>query len=63
MTNEITVVKDESLVITCLLRAMPLPTIIWTKNDQILFNTERFARSILLFLFFEILFNSNLGCQ
>ncbi|CAF3856205.1 unnamed protein product, partial [Rotaria magnacalcarata] len=43
LVNEITRVKGESLVLTCLLRAIPLPTIIWTKNDQVLFDTERIS--------------------
>jgi hypothetical protein len=42
MINEITILKGESLVLTCSLHAIPLPTIIWTKNDQILLNSERF---------------------
>jgi hypothetical protein len=42
MINEITVLKGQSLVLTCLLYAIPLPTIIWTKNDQILLDSERF---------------------
>ncbi|CAF1357382.1 unnamed protein product [Adineta steineri] len=41
MINEITKLNGESLVLTCLLHAHPLPTIIWTKNDQILFDSER----------------------
>lgn len=41
MINEITVLKGESLDLTCSLHAIPLPTIIWTKNDQILLNSER----------------------
>jgi hypothetical protein len=58
LINEITILKGESLVLTCSLHAVPLPTIIWTKNDQTLFDSERFHRyfyrSIFLnlFLFF-----------
>ncbi|CAF0852080.1 unnamed protein product [Adineta ricciae] len=43
MINEITKLKGESLVLTCLLHAVPLPTIVWTKNDQILSNFERIS--------------------
>ncbi|UJR25150.1 hypothetical protein I4U23_006509 [Adineta vaga] len=43
MINEITKMKGESLVLTCLLHAIPLPTIIWTKNDQILSDFERIS--------------------
>ena len=42
MINEVTKLKGESLVLTCLLHAVPLPTIVWTKNDQILSDFERF---------------------
>ncbi|CAF0756370.1 unnamed protein product [Rotaria sp. Silwood1] len=45
LTNEITILKGESLVLTCLLHAIPLPTIIWTKNEQILFDSERISMS------------------
>jgi len=45
MINEIIKLKGESLVLTCLLHAIPLPTIIWTKNDQILFDSERLGKN------------------
>jgi hypothetical protein len=55
MINEITILKGQSLVLTCSLHAIPLPTIIWTKNDQILFDSERFYsylfRSMIDFFF------------
>jgi hypothetical protein len=48
MINEITVLKGENLVLTCLLHAVPLPSIIWTKNDQILLESERFGRDLVV---------------
>ncbi|CAF3915835.1 unnamed protein product [Rotaria sp. Silwood2] len=45
LINEITILKGESVVLTCLLHAIPLPTIIWTKNEQILFDSERISMS------------------
>jgi len=56
MINEIIKLKGESLVLTCLLHAIPLPTIIWTKNDQILLNSERFFFLIDLFRFLNFIF-------
>ena len=42
MINEINILKGQSLVLTCSLHAIPLPTIIWTKNDQALLDSDRF---------------------
>lgn len=44
MANEITVIQGDSIVLNCSLHATPKPTIIWTKNDQILFKSDRFCR-------------------
>lgn len=41
MTNEVTVIKGQSLVLTCSLHAIPLPTIIWTKGNQPLSDSHR----------------------
>ncbi|CAF0772843.1 unnamed protein product [Rotaria sordida] len=43
LINEITILKGESRILTCLLHANPLPIIIWTKNEQILFDSERIS--------------------
>ena len=32
--KDIIVLKDESIVLTCLLHAIPAPTITWTKDDH-----------------------------
>jgi hypothetical protein len=53
MINEITILKGEKLVLNCLLHAIPLPSIIWTKNDQIVLDSERFGKEI-LGLFYRI---------
>ena len=41
MINELTVFKGQSLVLTCSLHAIPLPTILWTKNEQELLESDR----------------------
>jgi hypothetical protein len=51
MINEITILQGESLVLTCLLHAVPLPTIVWIKNDQILFDSARFTEHFFVVLF------------
>lgn len=52
MINEITIVKGQSLVLTCSLHAIPLPTIVWTKNDQELLDSDRlndiFLKSLMI---------------
>jgi len=55
MVNEIIILKGQSLVLTCSLHAVPLPTIIWMKNEQMLFNSERFS-SLFFFLKSNIFF-------
>lgn len=49
--NEITIMKGRPLVLTCSLHAIPLPTIIWMKNDEELLDSERFNRASLLIVF------------
>lgn len=43
-----TVVKGEVMLFTCLLHAIPVPTIIWTKNDQLLVPSDRLENRALL---------------
>ena len=43
MINEITGIQGESVVLTCLLHAIPLPTIVWTKDHQLLSTSDRFV--------------------